>query len=273
MADPSRLARQLGAELRGLRTLAGLSQREVRDSTSLSQTNISRAERGESLLSGAETEELLRLTGADDDARERVRALTKAVHSETRDWADQLGSETHLQGQAREWEASSRLDRNCQLTMIPGLLQTWEYARSVTPQADPTGAMDHTAAVVARMDRQRVLQDGSHRFEFLIGEQALRWAPGPDVMAAQLDRLVSAGSLSTVELGILPMRRVSGLAWTNFVYREPVDGEPFVELELLHGGQALRDPGAVKLYVELWDRLWRAAAVGDAATAAIRAAL
>lgn len=272
MAEPSRIRKQLGAELRALRTLAGLSQRDVHADAPLSQAAVSRAERGEALLSRAQVAEWLRVTGADDDARDRVLALTEAVHNETRTWADLLvGDVVHLQDEAQQRESGASLIRNCLLTMVPGLLQTAEYARLLIPQADPAQRIDHAAALAKRLERQQVLYQEGRRFEFLIAEHALRWSPGPGVMIAQLDRLVSLATLATTELAILPLDRAGALGWHDFVLRQPADGgPPYVTTELIHGAQTITDPAAVALYGAVWEQLWEAAAVGDDAVALIR---
>jgi hypothetical protein len=90
--------------------------------------------------------------------------------------------------------------------MVPGLLQVADYARRVMEQGNPSSQADLAAAVSKRMERQTILYDQSKHFEFLITEGALRWRPGPpELMKAQLDRLVSMASLPNVELGVLSL--------------------------------------------------------------------
>jgi len=170
----------------------------------------------------------------------------------------------HIQGLAQGREAGARLVRNCQLAILPGLLQTAEYARLVIPQTDPTGELDHAAAVAQRLERQLILYQEGRRFEFVIGEQVLAWSPGAGVMPAQLDRLVSVATLAAVELRILPLRRTAGPAWHSFVHFQPADpaDAPYVTTELLHGGQRITDPGGVATYERAWATLWEAAAAG-----------
>lgn len=277
MAETSRIRRQLGAELRAARQLAGLTQRDMRDRLPASQTSVSRYERGEEGLPPTRqvvTKWLEICDVRDDTTRERVFALTEAAHNEARTWMDMLGEGTHLQGIAQDREANATLIRVCQLTMVPGLLQTAEYARQLMPQVDPFNKFDHAAAVAARMDRQRLLYEAGRRFEFIIAEHALKWSPGPDVMAAQLDRLDSIATLAAVDIAVLPTRREGTLEWHNFDLLDvAADGTPYVTTELVHGGHLISDPELVSPYVALWDRLWKAAAHGDEARALIREAL
>jgi transcriptional regulator with XRE-family HTH domain len=258
---------QLGAELRSIRTLAGLSQRDVVQRAGISQSSVSRMERGDALPTRAEALAWLTAVEADEEARRRVLALTEAAHTDPTAYQELLrGAGGHLQDQVRQQESTARLVRSFVLTWVPGLLQTAEYARLLIPQADPTGEIDHAAAVAARLDRQKQLFEEGRRFEFLLAEPVLYWSPGAGVMAAQLDRLRSVATLAGVEIGVLPTRRVGALAWHSFTYREPADGaDPYVDVELVHGATTTSDPARVQPYVELWDRLWSAAATGQAA--------
>lgn len=270
MAEPSRAVRQLARELKALRTLAGLSQHALARASDgqLNQTRILRAERAETLLTRPQAEAWLDATAAEREARDRVLAFVTAAHTETRPWRDMTPADVgHLQGEAAEREAGAAVARTFQPTLVPGLLQTAAYAREIIPMADASGTMDHPAALVARLERQQILCDETRRFEFVLAEQVLRWAPAPGVMAEQLDRLLSVSTLPTVQLAVLPIDRSGGpMAWPGFIYREPVDGTddgPYVTIELLHGGPTVRDPEAVGYYAQLWSQLWGAALHGD----------
>jgi DNA-binding XRE family transcriptional regulator len=271
VAEVTKLRAQLGVELRAARTLADLTQRELAPRLKSSQATIVRVERGEVLLSRPTTLQWLKVCDASAQVQERVLTLLEAAHNETRPWGDTIGGDvTHLQEVARRRETDAHVVRNYQTFMVPGLLQTAEYARQLLPMADPTGEMDHAAALAARLERQQVLYQPGRRFEFLLEEQVLRWSPGPGVMPAQLDRLLSVATLQSVELGVLPAGRIGGLGWHSFMWWEPFEGPPYVTTELLHGGQYVVNPDSVRLYETVWDRLWSAAAVGDEAVALLR---
>lgn len=274
MADPTRITAQLGADLKAVRTLTGLTQRQWHDTIDLAQARISRIERGEAVPSLVQAQAWLDAGNANDDVRRRVLALTEAAHNQTRSWGELLEQDNQLQSHAQLREGESRVIRNCQLSLVPGLLQTAEYARLVLAQTNPGGHTDPAAQLAGRLERQQVLYQEGRRFEFLIGEQALLWSPGPGVMAAQLDRLVSLSTLATIEIAVLPVRREGALAWHSFIYREPVaeDSPPYVTAEMLRGEYMATDPDDVVLYWELWERLWAASATRDEALALIRRA-
>lgn len=247
----------------------------MQERSSFSQVTVSRVERGEQRLAAAQVQEWLDVLDARGQVRERVAALNEAAHNETRAWSELLDDAiVELQGVAQGRETTSRLVRNCQLTIVPGLLQTAEYARLLIPQMDPARAIDHAAAVARRVERQQILYREGGRFEFLIAEQALLWSPGVDVMPAQLDRLLSLATLATVDVRILPMRRSAVPTWHSFTYFEPADqgADAYVTTELLHGDQVVVEPAAVQAYDEQWKLLWAEATTGDASTALIEGA-
>lgn len=268
---PLKARRQLGAELRGARTLVGMTQRDLADRIDLNQPRVMRAEHGEALLPRATVLAWLDATDADAGLRERVLALTEAAHVETWPWQSGM-ADGHLQGIAATDEATAVRDRVYAMQWMPGLLQTAAYAQALLPQVDPTGEMDHPAAVAARLERQQALFREGTRFEFLIEEAALRWSPAAGVLAGQLDRVLSVATLPSVEIAVLPTERVGTSGWASFSLSTPRDGAVFATMELPHAGVVVSDPDAVAQYEVLWTGLWDAAAVGEDALALIHRA-
>ncbi len=263
MTEPTHLRAQLAKELQRLRDLAGLSGRELSRRTGISQPKISRIDHGRALPSLPEAERWLTECGATTDVHQRVLALLEAALGETRPWGDLLEGREHLQEMVRERDTAAAIVRNFQPTVIPGLLQTAEYARRILA----LGRTDVAAALAARLERQKVLHEPGRRFEFLIAEHVLQWSPGPGPavpLGPQLDRLVSLATLENVEIAVLPRDAAPVLPWHNFVLREPMDGGPaYVTTELVHGAQEITDLASVRVYRATWSRLWDAAAVGS----------
>jgi hypothetical protein len=271
VAEQSPVRRQLGTEMQALRTLAGLTQRDLQDATGLGQVAISRLERGERLPTRAQVQAWLDRTAAEPAIAERITALAEAAHGATTPWPD-LDGGPHLQGVAGYREEASVLVRNWAPDFLPGLLQTAEYARQLFPLVDPYDSIDTAASVAGRLERQQVLFTPGRRFEFVIAEHLLSWAPGPGALAGQLDRIASVATLATVEVRVLPSKRVGTPGWHSFSLYKPAepDEQVFVTTELLHGGQELHSPDVVALYEQLWTQLWEAALQGDAAIARVR---
>ena len=210
--------------------------------------------------------------GADASVRERVLALAEAAWAGATRWSDLFADRTHLQDQARERESRSVLVRNFQPTVIAGLLQTPAYMRALFPIADRSGRLNTAAATQARLDRQQILHEPGRRFEFLMAEDVLRWAPAEGLMTAQRDRLTQLATLSTVAIGVLPRTNRAATPWHNFIVHTAADGREYVTVELIHGAEQLHDEAGVRLYLALWDDLWAAAATGDDAVELIRGA-
>ena len=118
------------------------------------------------------------------------------------------------------------------------------------------------------MARQTVLYETGKRLEFVIGEAALRWWPGPaEMMAGQLDRIGVIAGLENVTIGILPLdREVPVWHSHGFTMFEQADST-LVHLELLGAGQNVRDPDQVTRYVTAFERLQKAAVVDQEALA------
>ena len=277
MAEPSRLQKQLGSELQGMRDLAGITQAEMVTRLNdaghrvRSQPSLSRYENGRQIPSLAMVDAWAQITQAKAAVRDRALVLVEAVHGETRPWRD-VDDGPHLQGVAARREEESRRIRDCSLTWIPGLCQTAEYARQFIPQVDPEHSIDHAAAVAARMERQQILYGEGRSFEFLISEHALRWQPGPGVMVGQRAHLAVLAGLADVDLRVLRSDRIGAPEWINFVLYDPANGDdPFVATELPQGGQAPADVKVVAVFEDIWASLWSAALSGDEAVEFIRA--
>ena len=202
--------------------------------------------------------------------RERLLDLVEAVHAETRGWGELLGNVGHAQDDAFDLEENARRIRNYQPTVIPGLLQTPEYARALLSIGR---TKDVAAALAKRLDRQHRLYEAGRQFVFLIAEPVLRWPLGGDqVLAAQLDRIVSLAQLDSVDVAVVPASATVAAVWHNFILWE-FDDEPVrVTAELVGGEHDSSKEESVALFERVWDRLWSSAEVGDEALDAIRRA-
>lgn len=271
----SEARRTLAGELRAARSMAGISGRAMAKQLGLTQGTVWRIDNGETLPKRMHVEAWLMACGVDVETRDRVLNLLGVAHREAPSWSRRLADASHLQAQAAERERGSRLVRNFQPTLLPGLLQTPDYANAAMSLADLTGDVDLPRALAARLERQAILHEEGRRFEFVIAESAVRWAPKPGVLAGQLDRLLVLAGLASVDLAILPATAASGaVPWHNFVLHVPTDDRsPYVTIELSHEQVQVRDGADVGIYQVLWERLHDAAATGGAAVDVIRTAM
>ncbi|MFF1817404.1 helix-turn-helix domain-containing protein [Kribbella sp. NPDC058245] len=265
--SPRTPRQRLGAELCRLRTLAGLSGRQLALTTGLSQSKVSRIERGDALASIPELRLWLDAAGASERLDQLV-AATEAALNQSDNWSE-FQSEVSfatMQDEVRRREATARTQRMFLPTLVPGLLQTAEYARLVFMAADLTGKEDYAAAANRRLDRQQILYERSHTFEFVLTEAALRWRPGPpEVQLAQLDRILSLATLSNVTIGVIPLDAPGrAIQWHGFTLNEDVDdGDPFVQVETMHAYLTIARPDDVARYQQQYRLLRESALIGQ----------
>jgi transcriptional regulator with XRE-family HTH domain len=262
--------RQLGGELRRLREQAGLSGRELAALIDISQSKVSRIESGATLPTVPEVTRWATATTASGSTTEVLRMLTDAAYAEVHPWDDALREQTHLQDSIQELENSSGAKLVYEPSVVPGLLQTAEYARRLFTIFEPPYAERDIPTVVAgRLDRQTALFDPARRFEFLITEAALRLRLGPaSMMSAQLDRIASLSTLENVDIGLIPLdAAVLTHVPHGFVIFEPLNDGPdaLVLVETVHANLTVSMDGHVALYRRQWSMLKQPALFGAAA--------
>jgi transcriptional regulator with XRE-family HTH domain len=198
----------LAERLQRMRKAAGLTGDQLAARLGWPRSKVPKLENGRQMPADADITAWAEATGRPDAVSELLDLLSdaQAVH---RQWRHQLrAGHAALQAEFDALVRASKQIRNFEVTFIPGLLQTPDYARyrileAVRVQGTAAGEVEET--VRARMERQAVLYDTGRVFEFCITEAALRLLPCPrPVMLAQLDRLMTASTLSNVTLGIIP---------------------------------------------------------------------
>jgi transcriptional regulator with XRE-family HTH domain len=267
----SRTKRQrLAQELRRLRDVAGVSGRDLAHQIGISQSKVSRIESGTVIPSLPEVTKWGDAVKASPQTRDSLADLTQAAFTEMHTWRAALQRQSHLQDEIREQEDQAQLVRVFQPTLIPGLLQTAEYARRVFTLFDPPYSEgDLTMAVAGRLQRQLGLYEESRNFEFLITEAALRCRPGPvKLLLAQLDRIASLSTLENVSIGLIPHNREAVVCPPHGFTLYEGDGsaaDTFVEIEIAHLRLAASDAEDIAVYQRQWSLLREMAVFGDEA--------
>jgi transcriptional regulator with XRE-family HTH domain len=247
-----------------------LSGNEFARRIGISQSKVSRAELGQRVPTAEDVQLWARGTGASDAELRDLLERREQAAVEVVAWRRHLKRGlVALQQETAAVEASAGTIRYYHPSLVPGILQTPAYARALLEAGWPQGREDLPQAIAARMNRQAILYDEAKRFEFVIGEPALRWWFGSrEVMLGQVDRLSQVSTLPNVTLGILPLHQVVSV-WRSHhltIYIDREDG-PLVHVELLAGGQNYRDPDDVTRYLDAFDRLAKVAVTGDEARA------
>jgi uncharacterized protein DUF5753 len=158
---------------------------------------------------------------------------------------------------------ATTLLRAFEITIVPGLLQTADYARHVYLGLAKLhrGPDDIEEAVRTRMRRQEVLYHPERRFRFLLTETALRARLCPPAgLRAQLDRLLVLSGLDTVDLAVVPSdARLPTWATHGFWIFDDTQ----VLIETVSAELALRDREDVALYERSFNAFWDVALHGQ----------
>lgn len=191
---------------------------------------------------------LLDVYGVDQERRERLLDMARRAHE--RGWWD-ISYETLPAKYATyislEDEASSIRSYNAQL--VPGLLQTAEYAREVIRSAlvslYPPAEIERRVEV--RMARQRVLHRETPLELWNVMDQAVleRTVGSPEVMRTQLEQLIALSELPNVTIQVLPFEtgahpatsgsftilRFPNRLFDDAVYVETMTSDTYIENE------------------------------------------
>lgn len=265
---------RLGTELRLLRDLKGVGGRELARRIGISQSKLSRIELGAALPSEAEVTAWAAAVGAPEQTQRLLEKLVDATRTEVETWREALlGRPHHLQDDIGELEKVASRTRGFQPCMIPGLLQTPDYAQRVfTAFKEENPQIDVAKAVAGRLNRQLVLYEERQEFEFLITDGALRLRPGPpSLLLAQLDRITQMSTKSNVSIGIIPLLQTHTTTFYShgftIIETEVEDPPALVLIENDHAGSMVRAADDVGLYQRRWSRLQRMAKFDDEARA------
>jgi len=196
---------ELSQTLRALREESGLSQSTASQKAGLTQSKLSRAENGLFLPTPEDVKALAKAYHASAPIRRRLEQLTIDLRAENIDSRVVLQRGAwHFQHRLGRIEQASAHIRSFTPTLVPGLLQTADYARAVFGALNEISGNDIRTAVTARMDRQGLLREPGRDFTMLIPEGMLGWSASTPVMVEQIAHMREVAQLDRVRLGIIP---------------------------------------------------------------------
>lgn len=253
----------LGARLRALRDQTGLAAKELAHRLGWTRSKLSKLEHGKQTATREDLSAWLAALNVTGSEAEHLHDALTELLQEYVAWKEAVRSgHKARQDEAGAIESRARIIRAVDIGVVPGLLQTADYARHVLMASANLhgGGHDLIEAVRSRMQRQHVLYEPGRTIELLMTEAALLHpvAP-PDVMAGQVHRLVAAVGTPNVRIGVLPAR--TRLPYPLIHSYWILDR--LVLVETLAGELRVEDPDAVATYSELTDLLWRSAVEGD----------
>lgn len=270
--------RRIGMLLRGYREAARLTTQQVGDELDCSGAKISRVETAHSPAQRRDVRDMLDLYGVTDQQRQEVMDLLKDARNPG--WWDQYNDTLPRKYSTFiGFEAAARLIRSYEPQVIPGLLQTGDYARETIRKGLPGATTEEIDARVAvRLERQKVLtKERPLRLVTVVDEAALRRVVGgPKMMDQQLHHLVEQAARPNVSVHVLPFESGASACTTGpFMLLEfPERTHPKVGyLENGAGDLYLERAAQVERYERLYDELHGDALGTDESVELIRALL
>jgi transcriptional regulator with XRE-family HTH domain len=263
----------LGLRLRELRRDARLTGRQLAELHGWDPSKISKIETGRQTPSEDNLEDWARACGKPELAPELIAALRTL---ETHYVQYRRMYRTGMTGGQRDFgelEAEAGAIRNFEHVFVSGLLQTPEYARyRLAEGVQRHGAPDDLDdAVAARMQRQQVLYRRDKKFHFVLTEAALRYRVcPPEVMAGQLDRLMTLSTMPALRFGVIPfdVEYPVGPLHGFWIFDDQV-----VAVENFTASLNITQPTEVAEYLKIFDQLAEIAHYGSRARAIVTRAL
>ena len=270
-ADQAREA--LGVRLRDIRRDANLSGSELARANGWQPSKVSKIEHGKQTPS----EDDLRAWCETSNALSHLNDLVAAVRSiETQfsEWRRVLQAGTRRrQESSKQVYQKARLFRIYEPQVIPGLLQTRDYAVAVLATVIEFMRIpnDVDEGADERLEQQKVLTHGDRFFHIVVGEQALKTHVGStETMRGQLEHLLHAFTLPRVRIGIIPLKAPYRVPLNNGFW---ILDERLVQFDTYSAELSLIRPDEVTVYGRAFERLAALAIYGADARALVSASL
>ncbi|WUH98949.1 helix-turn-helix transcriptional regulator [Spirillospora sp. NBC_00431] len=232
----------IAVELRLFRELFNLTGTEVAEILGLEKSSVSNMEAGRTKLRMGHAEKLDQRYKTGGHFQRLVK-LAEKTHNP--DWFAQF----------TRYERRSTLIRPYSALLVPGLLQTPDYARAVIEGAQMLDNVDQ--ALQERMTRQEILKGENPPELHALIKQSVLEDPvgGPDIMRAQLAHLITMSHLKNIIIRVVPRSLgahpgVDG----SFTLLTASKGE-YAWSEAVGGGRLVSDPAEVREYLRRYDRL------------------
>lgn len=270
--DPSVQRLALRLQLKQLRLDARLKQKDVAITLEWSPSKILRIESGETGISNTDLQALLRIYKVTDPRK--TEELSKMAREGRRQFLspydDVLSKEIQL---LQRYEKSASIIRQFQPIIIPGLLQTREYAETMLRLYSSPDDSEKVIQrrVDARLERQELLElENPPEMFFIVDEAAVRrrigFETGPagrSVMRQQIEYLKKVNEHPRVTVQVMPfavggyvgmrgpfvLLEFAEAALNDLLYLESINGE-YIKQE---------EPSETRPYLEqFWDMEIRA---------------
>jgi hypothetical protein len=206
--DPTALRRALAGELRRLRNAAGLTIKQVAEALEFSQSKVSRMETAQVGASPHDVSALAKLYGCDQEQRDRLMRLARDARAAwATGWWHAYVDVPSARSKYIVLEMAADRIHSYEALLVPGLLQTPDYARAVIRAMYPHLRPHQVERwVEARKARQALLRRNPPPEIWMIVDEGALHRPvgGRRIMRQQLQRLIDDSALDAVTLQVLP---------------------------------------------------------------------
>ncbi|WP_280417424.1 helix-turn-helix domain-containing protein [Nocardia carnea] len=255
---PTVLRIALGGQLRKLRESKKITREAAGEAIRGSHAKISRLELGRSSFKERDIRDLLTLYGI-TDPEERESFLDLARKANEPGWWHRYGDLLPSWfGQYLGLEQAASKIRTYESHLVPGLLQTPDYARAVVTLGYEDADTDRRVAF--RQRRQEILHRNDPPVVWAVIDEAALHRPvgGPEVHRAQMEHLLDLTRLPNVTIQVVPFSAgehpAAGSSFTILRFAEP-DLPDIVYLEQLTSALYLDRREDLALYLSVMDRL------------------
>lgn len=207
--------RRVSTELRTWRIRRGFSCKDVARALGWSESKVSRMETGERGLYVDDVAAVLGFLRAPAEIRQDLLDLVRT--GEERNWHE-IGGDVPTPKLVRDlirFESEATAIYSFELTLVPGLVQTADYARALLHSIPGQRTAEAVESIVeTRMNRQRVLDRiDPPQLRLIIEEMVLRRTmDDPEMMFGQLQHLLAASARRNVSVRVLPFNAVVAVA-------------------------------------------------------------
>ena len=241
-----------------MRHSAGLTLQQLAGRLGRDHSTVSRWERGATKPSIQDASAFLAVLDVIGEERDRILELTQ--YDGLRDWiVPPVGQQLAA---LMEYERVASAITEANPLLIPGLLQTRAYARSIMVGWGATEEEAERSAAV-RGDRQGVLtRRNPVEYLAVIGAGALVCPPcSDDIMREQCDRLLAMSARPNISLRVVPQRKgnYNPSLVGPFILLELPRDTPVVYLESYGASSIVTNYRAIDLYLRAIDEINRAA--------------
>jgi hypothetical protein len=266
--------RRIGQLLRKCRDDAGLTTKQVALELEMSDSKVSRMETAQTPLKRRDVRDMLDLYKAGAEQRQEIMELLRDA-GKPGWWDEYADTLPRKYSTFIGYEQDAAVCRTYEPLVVPGLLQTEDYARATIRKPLPDATSEEVETrVQVRMRRQAVLtKTNPPRLRMVLTELALRQQVGSrQLMHAQYQKLIEAAQLPNVSIQIHTFSGALACTTGPFVlieFRDRAD-KGAIYIENAAGDLYLERPHQLERYTLVFEELCADALGADDSVELIR---